>query len=194
MSTQASALPAPSAEFRVQSRALQLAGIVAFAALVALGARISVPLGPVPMTLQVPFVLLAGAFLGPWAGAASMALYLGAGALGLPVFAAGGGPAYFLGPTGGYLAGFVPAAAAAGLLAGRRGGFLRLAAAMAAAMVLLHACGLLHLGLLLGRGPAEAAAAVLPALVLPDLLKVGAAAALAASWRGLRGARGGREA
>jgi biotin transport system substrate-specific component len=190
MFTQVSSLPAASAEIRPRSRALQLAGILAFAALVALGARLSVPLGPVPMTLQVPFVLLAGVFLGPRHGAASMALYLGAGALGLPVFAAGGGLGYLLGPSGGYLAGFVPAAAVSGWLAGRRGGFLRLAAAMAVAMVVLHVSGLLHLGLVAGRAPAEAA---LAAFLLPDLLKVGGAAALAASWRGLQAARGGRE-
>ena len=102
--------------------AYRLAGIVGFAALVALGARLSVPLWPVPITLQVPFVLLAGALLGARAGAGSMATYLAAGALGLPVFSAGGGPGYFLGPTGGYLVGFVAAAALVGLLAGPRAG------------------------------------------------------------------------
>ena len=165
--------------------AYRLAGIVGFAALVALGARLSVPLWPVPITLQVPFVLLAGALLGARAGAGSMATYLAAGALGLPVFAAGGGPGYFLGPTGGYLVGFVAAAAVVGVLAGPRAGLGRLLLAMTAGVAVVHLFGLLHLSLFLGRGPWQAMQEGLLPFLVGDVLKVAGAATLVAAWRGL---------
>src|SRR5690606_14969027 len=77
-------------------------------------AKIQVPFWPVPMTMQTFVVLFLGAALGPRLGALTVLLYLAQGALGLPVFAGtpekGIGLAYMLGPTGGYLIGFVPAA------------------------------------------------------------------------------------
>ena len=80
------------------------------AALMAAGAYIAIPVGPVPIVLQSLFIMLAGLLLGPRWGTASVGLYLLAGAFGLPVFAGGsGGLARFAGPTGGYLVGFLPA-------------------------------------------------------------------------------------
>ncbi|HID62800.1 MAG TPA: bifunctional adenosylcobinamide kinase/adenosylcobinamide-phosphate guanylyltransferase [Anaerolineae bacterium] len=100
----------------------ELVLITLFAALTALGARVAIPLPftPVPVTLQVLFPLLAGLLLGSKRGALSQVEYVAAGLAGLPVFAKGGsGPAYFLGPTGGYLLGFVVAAFVVGELAVR---------------------------------------------------------------------------
>ncbi|MCH8255792.1 MAG: biotin transporter BioY, partial [Gemmatimonadetes bacterium] len=81
--------------------------LVLGALLVALGAQMALPLPgtPVPVTLQVPAVLLVGGLLGPRMGAASLVLYLALGAAGLPVFAPMGAPgvARLFGPTGGYL-------------------------------------------------------------------------------------------
>ncbi len=86
------------------------------AALIAAGAFVHIPLGPVPISLQTMFVLLAGFLLGPWRGALTLILYEVAGLLGLPVFAGGkSGLAVFLGPTGGYLLGFIVCALVAGL-------------------------------------------------------------------------------
>jgi hypothetical protein len=88
----------------VDRRARQAVGIVAFALATVFGAQVAVPvpLTPVPITLQTLFVILAGVVMGPRAGAASMALYVGAGALGAPVFSNGGaGLGWLLGPTGG---------------------------------------------------------------------------------------------
>ncbi|MBN2051316.1 MAG: biotin transporter BioY [Spirochaetales bacterium] len=91
--------------------------ISAFAALMVLGVFIRIPLGPVPIVMTNFFVLLAGYLLGPVSGSAAVLLYLFLGAAGLPVFSAGGGAALFLGPTGGYLAGYLPAALLTGFLA-----------------------------------------------------------------------------
>lgn len=91
-----------------------------FAALIALGAYLAVPIpiSPVPIILQNLFVLLAGLLLGPRWGFASVGIYLFAGAVGLPVFTGGkGGLAHFLGPTGGYLLGFAACAFVTGSIA-----------------------------------------------------------------------------
>ena len=87
--------------------------------LLTISAKIQVPFWPVPMTMQTFAVLVIGMACGWRLGAATVALYLGQGALGLPVFAGGGGLAYMAGPTGGYLAGFLVAAALVGFLAER---------------------------------------------------------------------------
>jgi biotin transport system substrate-specific component len=71
----------------------------------------AMPGSPVPITLQSFAVILTGAWLGPIRGVASVAIFLGLGAIGLPMFAqSGSGTSVFFGPTGGYLLGFVPAA------------------------------------------------------------------------------------
>jgi len=163
-------------------------GAIGFAFLVALGARVAVPipLSPVPLTLQVPFVLLAGALLGARGGAASMTTYLAAGASGLPAFALGAGPAYLFGPTGGYLLGFVPAAALVGWLAPRLGGrFAGLAVAMAAGLAVIHALGAAQLAAFVGSWPAAWGQGILPFL-LSDAIKVIGAAAAASLWRSRR--------
>jgi biotin transport system substrate-specific component len=93
-----------------------------FASLITAGTFISLPIpgSPVPVVLQDMFALLAGLVLGPVLGAASVGLYLIAGALGAPVFAgASGGIARFLGPTGGYLIGYLFKALLGGAIAGR---------------------------------------------------------------------------
>src|SRR5215210_5153371 len=117
-------------------------GIVGFAAALALASQVAVPIPgtPVPITLQPLVVVLAGMWLGPLAGAASMVLYLCVGATGLPVFAPFGAPgiARFLGPTGGYLFAYPVAAFVAGTLARRMPSFLgRWIAALAGTSVLL---------------------------------------------------------
>lgn len=86
---------------------------------IALGARIAVPLpiSPVPITGQTLAVLIVGALLGSRRGSLSVLAYLVEGIAGFPVFAGGGsGAAWLLGPTGGYLVGFVAAAWVVGWL------------------------------------------------------------------------------
>lgn len=91
--------------------------IVTFALLTAIGAQIELPHQPVPFTLQTFFVLLAGGVLGWRNGLLSMTLYVGIGAMGMPVFSGGGfGLVRLLGPSGGYLLSFPVAAALIGAL------------------------------------------------------------------------------
>jgi len=92
-----------------------------FAALIIVGAYIRFPLPPVPITLQTLFVISASLLGGTAIGVGSVAIYLLLGAVGLPVFTAGGGLGILLGPTGGFLFGLLPAA----LLAGIAGNYAR---------------------------------------------------------------------
>jgi len=119
-----------------------------FACLTAAGAAVAFPLPftPVPVTLQTLAVVLAGAMLGPVWGPVSQLLYVGAGVSGLPVLAGGAaGPGVLLGPTGGYLTGFVAGAWIAGLLLRPGAGWARLAMGLTAAHAVIFACGVSRL-------------------------------------------------
>ncbi|MBU0504063.1 MAG: biotin transporter BioY [Candidatus Omnitrophota bacterium] len=97
-------------EIVVNKSACRIIGVVTFVILISLGAfvRIPLPFTPVPITLQTFFVLLSGAVLGGALGAASQMGYLLLGTSGLPIFTnAGYGIAHLLGPTGGYILGFI---------------------------------------------------------------------------------------
>ena len=83
--------------------------IALFAALMAAGAFIRIPVGPVPVTLTSFFMLTAALLTGPVGGLLSVLVYLLIGTIGLPAFAGGSGPAVFAGPTGGFLIGYLPA-------------------------------------------------------------------------------------
>src|SRR3990172_732524 len=122
--------------------------VLIFAALTAVGAQIEIPHAPVPFTLQTFFVLLGGALLGPWLGAAGMFAYLAAGVAGLPVFSSlGFGFARIIGPTGGYLLAFPAAAFTVGDLAGARPTLLRLLVSMTAALLVIFSLGTLQLNI-----------------------------------------------
>lgn len=90
-----------------------IAGSLIFVA----SAKIRIPLGVVPVTLQTLAVQIVAWLFGPWQGAAAAALYAMEGALGWPVFSGPtAGVTYLLGPTGGYILGFIPAVTAVGVL------------------------------------------------------------------------------
>src|SRR5436305_14263934 len=129
-----------------------LIGVVGFALAVAAASQIAIPLPftPVPITLQPMLVILAGMMLGPGAGAASMLLYLAAGALGLPVFTPIGAPgiARFLGPTGGYLIAYPAAAYVAGWLTARSRLFAARWIAGVSGMAVIYLGGIAQLALL----------------------------------------------
>ena len=132
----------------------QATAALAGAVLVALGAQVSLPLPgtPVPMTFQLPAVLVVGGLLGPRLGATSLAAYLLLGAVGLPVFAPMGlpGVARLFGPTGGYLLALPLAAAVAGAAARPPMRVPRLAAGFLLALVVIHAGGIAQLAILGG--------------------------------------------
>ena len=88
-----------------------------FAALVAVGAFLRVPLPAIPFTLQFLFTALAGILLGSRRGAISVACYVIIGLVGFPVFTAGGGPSYIFHPTFGYLPAFIVGAWVIGRIA-----------------------------------------------------------------------------
>ena len=116
--------------------------------LLVVSAKVQVPFWPVPMTMQTFVVLVLAIAYGPRLGTVTVALYLFEGAVGLPVFAKGGGLAYFSSPTGGYLIGFLVAAWTVGWLAER--GWDRSVVTTALAMligeVVIFAFGLAWLG------------------------------------------------
>lgn len=151
-------------------------------------AQFQVPLQPVPITMQTFGVLLLGMAFGSRLGAATVALYLAEGAIGLPVFAElSGGLPVLLGPTGGYLFGFVIAAWLVGALAER--GWDRSVHMTALAMlfgnIVLYVPGLIWLGGFVGAD--QAIALGLAPFWIGDLLKLALAAVLLPSaWRLMR--------
>jgi biotin transport system substrate-specific component len=105
---------------RVAAFATDAALVMAGVALVALLAKVSFFIGPIPITGQTLGVIIVGAALGAKRGVASLTTYLLVGLAGLPVFAGPvAGPAYVLSPTFGFILGFIPAAFVAGWLAER---------------------------------------------------------------------------
>ena len=164
--------------------------VIAGTLLLAVSAKVQIPFYPVPMTMQTFVVLLVGFTLGWRLGGLTMLAYLAEGALGLPVFAGtpekGIGIAYMMGPTGGYLLGFFPAAVITGILAERHWDRSWLFAALAALLGLatIYFFGLTWLGTIVGWDkpilewglwpflPAEALKLALLAAVLPVAWKV----------------------
>jgi len=160
------------------------------ALLIALAAQVSVPMFPVPMTLQTLAVLLVGLTLGARLGAATVATYLGYGAMGLPVFSGGMSAAALMGPTAGFLFGFVAMAWLAGLAA-ERGIARGFAGTLMAALLVsaaLYLPGLAWLATFTGMEKAVALGA-LPFLV-GDVVKAAIAAlVVSGGWAALKGLR-----
>ena len=152
-------------------------------------AKIQIPMWPVPVTAQTLVVLSIGVIYGWRLGSATIALYLIEGALGLPVFAGtpekGIGLAYMVGPTGGYLLGFLVAALACGWLAekGWDKGPLTTIAAMLIGNAIIYAFGIAWLGSVIGWDKPVLEFGLYPFLV-GDVIKIMlATAAFPALWR-----------
>jgi biotin transport system substrate-specific component len=156
-----------------------------FAALTAVGAFLAIPIGPVPIVLQNMFVFLAGLLLGGRWGLASVGVYLLAGACGLPVFAGGlGGISRFIGPTGGYLIGYLPAVFLIGTMSQKvNPRIISDVLAMICGTLVLYACGISWLKIVTGMSPAKALALGMYPFLIGDALKIAAAAVIARALR-----------
>ncbi|MGQ9670461.1 MAG: biotin transporter BioY [Desulfosoma sp.] len=155
-------------------------------ALIALGAQMAVPIGPVPVVLTNLFVLLAGLLLGPRQGTAAVGLYVFLGAVGLPVFANfKAGLAHLAGPTGGYLVGFVAAAWIVGLLTHGRSKRAADIVAVFLGSLVVYALGVPWLKVVTGMNWAKAVGVGLLPFVFGDAVKAAAAVVLARSLRPL---------
>jgi len=160
--------------------------ISAFTLMTALAAfvRVPLPFTPVPMTLQTLAVLLSAGFLGKRA-VLSQAFYVTLGACGLPIYSgAAFGVSHLLGPTGGYLAGFVVAAFAAGrLMEDEDGSLISISLSMLAAALTILLLGTAWLACLLRIDIIRAAGLGLLPFILPELVKTGLATVIVWGWR-----------
>lgn len=159
--------------------AVGVAGTVACLALAA-EARVYTPFSPVPITLQTFFVLVAGAALGPRLGTVALSSYLALGAVGVPIFTG-----QWLGPTTGYLVGFVAAGWLVGALTRRvaEPSMARLLLAMALGDALLLVLGAAWLAFGLGMGVPLAWKQGIACFLPGDAVKLLAAAAFCHSYR-----------
>ncbi len=162
-----------------------IALIIGGSLLIALCAQVAIPLWPVPVTGQTFAVLMIAALLGCRRGCFAVLAYIAEGAAGLPVFAHGrAGFAVLLGPTAGYLVGFIAAACIVGLLAEK--GWDRRIGTTVLAMVLgnlaIYAFGLIWLSCLIGVNAALVDG--LYPFIVGDLMKITLAAILLPSgWK-----------
>jgi len=187
-STLAGALWPAKANPVLRNVLLVLAGV----ALLTIAAKVQVPFWPVPVTLQTLAVPLIAAAFGARLGTSTVLAYLAAGLAGLPVFAgAVAGPAAFVGPTAGYLAGYVIAAFIVGSVSERIGNrVLPLFAAMIVADMVVFGLGFAWLAYLTQSVAKAWAFGVAPFLIADAVKMLLATALIGLGWTGLSKLRG----
>ncbi|MBW2178178.1 MAG: biotin transporter BioY [Deltaproteobacteria bacterium] len=155
------------------------------AALTAVGAYISLPIGPVPVVLQNLFVYMTGLLLGRKWGAIAISTYLLAGICGLPVFAGGkGGIGHVIGPTGGYLIGFLPAIIIIGTISEKgKGKVLFDLTGLLLGTAVIYGLGVPWLKLVTGMSLSKTLALGMYPFLLGDALKIAVAIPLAKKIR-----------
>lgn len=152
--------------------------VALFAALTAVGAFISIPLGYSSITLQTFFTAMAGCVLGPWYGALSQLVYVALGLVGLPIFTQGGGIGYLMQPTCGFLIGLIPAAWVIGRIAGRKPEPKQIVPACLLGYGVLYAIGVPYMALILNTflGKGMGFSAIMWAGMIPflpgDMIKI----------------------
>jgi biotin transport system substrate-specific component len=159
----------------LSGRVKKLVHAALFAALTAVSAWVTIPLPFVPITLQTFFVMLSGVVLGPYFGALSMAVYLLLGFIGLPVFAGGqSGLGTLVGPTGGYLIGFILCPIVAGVIVHTRKdpGLVMYGLAMLAGDAVVFAFGAIQLSVVLHMPLDRAIVIGLLPFIPGDVLKI----------------------
>lgn len=183
MSTLTLTLGRPTLADRLVSRSLtsDIVLVAAGAGLTAVAAQLYVPLWPVPITMQTLAVLLVGSTLGASRGALSMVLYMILGLVGLPVYSEGAsGAAVLFGSTGGYIVGFVFAAALTGWLAQRNWDkkFLGAGLSFLAGTGVTFAVGLPWLAVVTGADLSQTLAWGLYPFIIGGIVKAALAAAI----------------
>jgi biotin transport system substrate-specific component len=146
-----------------------------FASLTAAGSLVYIPLpfNLVPITLQTFFTYLSGIVLGPWLGPLSQLVYILLGCLNLPVFAGGtAGLGILLGPTGGYLWGFLAASCIIGMVTRGRRKIWQLILALVIGTLALYLCGLIQLVLVAHLSPSQAFWTGMAVFLPGDLVKI----------------------
>ncbi|MGE4357303.1 MAG: biotin transporter BioY [Candidatus Omnitrophota bacterium] len=165
----------------------KIIGIIVFMIFTALGAYVYIPLPftPVPITLQTFFVLLSGAVLGAGGGFLSQLGYLMLGSLGLPLFYGGrGGILHLLGPTGGYLWGFLISAWFTGrLIYGKKINIFTLVIYFFIGICIIYLAGIIQLALFLKENLLTLVYSGLLPFLFPDLLKILLASWIYSEWR-----------
>ena len=153
-----------------------------FAALTAVGAFITIPFQPVPFSLQTLFTLLAGMVLGSVAGPASQIIYIFLGIIGLPVFAGfKSGIGILIGPTGGFIFGFVISVYAIGRITEKKEtiNIFRYLLAGSLGTVLIYFFGIIQLSMITGIGMKNALFVGALPFLPGDILKIAAASFIA---------------
>lgn len=174
-----------ASDSRARSTLSSLLRVGVFTVLMALAAQVTIPLGPVPFTLQILVMGIAIATLSPSEAIAATVAYVAIGALGAPIFSGGvGGAVRLLGPSGGFIYGFVAGAAVGSLLRVglERTKLPRVASAfvaIVAGIAVSYVCGWAHLVLVGQLTPAAAFAVGCAPFILIDLAKAALATAIA---------------
>ena len=146
--------------------------------LLAISSKVQVPFWPVPMTMQTFIIFLIGMTYGVRLAFATVSLYLFEGALGLPVFASGGGIAYLTGPTAGYLYGMLIAVATISYFAniGFSKTYLKATLSLIIGSIIIFLIGIFYLGSIIGYQ--KALVAGLMPFIPSELFKIALAVAL----------------
>lgn len=192
MSSPSLAIGRPTLADRVVPRGIvsDIALVATGAAVTAVAAQIAIPLWPVPITMQTLAVLLVGSSLGALRGALSMVLYAVVGIIGFPVFSDGAsGFGIIQGPTGGYIIGFIFAAALVGWVAQRSWDhkFLGAVVSFVAGTVVTFAVGLPWLAIALGLDLQQTLQGGLYPFIIGGIVKaLLAAAIIPLAWKGIR--------
>ncbi|MEI4470176.1 biotin transporter BioY [Frigidibacter sp. MR17.24] len=175
-----------------QGRLARAALVLGASALIAVAAQVTVPMVPVPMTLQTLAILTVGFALGARLGTAALVTYLAEGAMGLPVFAHGGSTAALIGPAAGFLLGFVAMAAVAGFAADRGvRGFVGTALVALAASALIYVPGLAWPALVMGKSVPDLMSGWMMPFLGGDAVKALLAALIVSgAWGALAARRG----
>lgn len=168
-----------------KTKAINLCTCALFAALTAVLSQIAIPIGPVPINLATFSVFVSGALLGAKFGAISQAVYIVLGAVGVPVFSMfKGGLGVLLGPTGGYIIGYLVAAWLVGLITEHFGNKIYvLALAMLAGFFAYMTIGTCWFMFSTKNGLLEALTVCVVPFLLGDALKIILATALARRLR-----------